>query len=74
MKVRIPNAMNSQKCPKCQKLMRSQWFGYKCTRCGYEQLNKIGREFNEDFKMEETIDYDYTKSMESDEVILTEGK
>ena len=55
MKVRIPNTMNSQKCPKCQKLMKPQWFGYKCTKCGYEQLNNTGREFDDDMKMKETV-------------------
>ena len=56
MKVRIPNAMNSQKCPKCKKLMKPQWFGYKCSKCGYEQLNNIGRGFDEDMRREETLD------------------
>jgi tRNA(Ile2) C34 agmatinyltransferase TiaS len=47
MKVRVPNGCNSTKCPRCGKLLSSQWFGYKCIKCNYEQLNKIGREFIE---------------------------
>ena len=74
MKVRIPNATNSQKCPKCKKLMKSQWFGYRCTRCGHEQLNNIGRGFDEALKMKETLDDDLTKSIETEEVTLIKGE
>lgn len=39
--------------------MKPKWFGYKCTRCGYEQLNNIGREFNERMEMKETLNDDW---------------
>lgn len=53
MKVRLKTA-NSIKCPHCGKLINPQWFGYKCSQCNYEQLNKAGREFNEKMSWKET--------------------
>ena len=52
MKVRIKSA-NSVRCPKCGKLMSSQWFGYRCSQCTYEQLNAEGRKAVEKSKWEE---------------------
>lgn len=54
MKVRIKNS-GSIKCPKCGKLIQSQWFGYRCPQCNYEQLNKEGRDAIEDSKREESL-------------------
>ena len=53
MKVRIKSA-NSIKCPKCGKLISSQWFGYRCSKCTYEQLNAEGRKAVEESKWEES--------------------
>lgn len=52
MKCNLPKniASNSQKCPKCNKLMKSFWWGYRCKRCSYEQLNSEGREWNKSMK------------------------
>ena len=54
MKIRIKNS-NSIKCPKCGKIISPQWFGYRCSRCTYEQLNKEGREAIEKMNWKETI-------------------
>lgn len=45
MKVKIPYASNKAKCIKCGRLMVNKWYGHRCSKCGYEQLNKAGREF-----------------------------
>lgn len=59
MKVRISNASGSVKCIKCGKLMAKKWYGYKCRKCGCEQLNKAGREYLIEMKMVESIiDYE----------------
>lgn len=57
MNVRLPKGIssNSHKCPKCGKMMRNFWFGYRCPQCNYEQLNSAGREWNEDMKRVEVI-------------------
>ena len=57
MKCNLPKniASNSQKCPKCNKLMKSFWWGYKCKRCSYEQLNREGLEWNKNIKKMEII-------------------
>lgn len=54
MKVRLKTA-NSTKCPRCGKLVKPQWFGYKCSQCNYEQLNKEGREFNKRMSRKENV-------------------
>jgi len=55
MKVNIPNGSNSVKCFKCENLMKNQWYGYKCKKCGYEQLNSAGREFIKEMSKIETV-------------------
>lgn len=50
MRVRLFNATNSIKCPKCGKLMQSYWFGDRCKKCNYEQLNQAGKEFKESMR------------------------
>lgn len=56
MRVRIPGATNSQRCPRCNKMMRTEWFGFRCPQCQYEQLNNEGREFVEHMNMKETVE------------------
>lgn len=53
MKVRIKSA-NSVKCPKCGKLISSQWFGYRCSQCTYEQLNARGQAVLKENEWEES--------------------
>lgn len=55
MKVRLKNNNGSIKCPKCGKLMKSQWFGYRCSQCNYEQLNSIGRDAFEEKRESESL-------------------
>lgn len=55
MRIKIPNARNSIKCPRCGKLISPEWFGYRCTKCSYEQLNKEGREFVKEMSKVETL-------------------
>lgn len=55
MRVRI-KMPNSTKCPRCGKLMKPQWFGYRCSQCQYEQLNNEGREFVKLMNRKETIE------------------
>lgn len=55
MKVRIPNATNKVKCFRCGNLMKNEWYGHKCKKCGYEQLNNAGRDFIKEMNRAETI-------------------
>lgn len=57
MKCNLPKniASNSQKCPKCNKLMTSFWWGYRCKRCSYEQLNREGRDWKESMNKVEVL-------------------
>lgn len=34
--------------------MTAKWFGYKCSKCTYEQLNTEGREAIEQSKLKES--------------------
>lgn len=56
MKVRIPNASNSTKCPKCSKLMKSYWWGVRCPQCNHQQLNNEGREWERQMRRVESIE------------------